>query len=155
MAKRSLLKEVGVELKELSKHGPLTRKVVGLAWAARNALANREDEDARKAIVQAYEVMKEDDATNQVDYRNALCALDIAMFMYSFAQADEELRSIGWKLWDNRHIIEGDLYDYFVAAKYYLRYVAFGDEKQVAIEKVVSQSRCPKLKEILADHVAP
>ncbi len=154
--KRSLLRECRYLIEEtIGNENELVSRVRVLAKEFYVSMANTNMEQAAAKLVEAFELLRNTpvDANNAPHFRKAMYLLDTSFFIYAFANGDEELRKIGWNIWDNRMYFQGGLYDAIVGARFYLTLVRAGVKHEVAIEEAVSQAQNPKLKELL-EHYA-
>jgi hypothetical protein len=149
--KRSLLREAKQVMDaSFVGGGEIASKVRELVWRAYAQIANGQTDAAAAPLVEAYELLRSRGGeTDWLDLTKALYALDIGLFLYSFAHADDELRAIGWAIWDARNDLRASLYDAINAAREFLSLVRIGVKPEVAAKQVASSEDLAKLVEIL------
>ena len=150
---RSLLRESKNEIDNiLSFGGEVTQRAGQYVLKAYDALKSRDIQGASDAMGQLYLYLQGLDIQDTEDYGWAVRLLDLGLFLLMFAQADDELRNIGWLLWDNRKEIDCDLYDYICAAKRYIELTKGGLGAEEAIAAISTGN--DKLKTILSKYEA-
>ncbi len=149
--KRSLLREAKQVMDAtFVGGGPLAAKTRELVIRAYNYMVNKKIEEAKHAILQAYNIVNnEKDKANDDDHEKAVYALDLGFFLYAFAVADERLRRIAWDIWDARDEFRSCLYDAISTANQLLSSVDGGG---VDISNIDIEEEMAKLKEILLKH---
>jgi DNA polymerase III gamma/tau subunit len=130
--------------------GEVTAKVREHVLRAYAQIANGRPDDASSELVAAYELLRSGVRyDNYVDILKALYALDLGLFIHGFATADEELRALGWAIWDARNELQASLYDALNAAREFLSLVKTGVKPDVAAKQVAASEDLAKLVEIL------
>jgi hypothetical protein len=130
--------------------GEVASKVREHVRRAYAKIANGQLGDASPELVEAYELLRSGVRyDNVVDIFKALHALDLGLFIHAFATADDELRAIGWAIWDERNKFWGALYDAMNAAREFLSLVRTGVRPDVAAREVVTTEDLEGLDEIL------
>jgi len=149
--KRSLLREAKQVMDAtFVGGGQLAAKTRELVIQAYNHMVNRQMEEAKSALLQAYNIVKDEkDQASDDDHEKAVYALDIGFFIYSFAVANEKLRRIAWDIWDARDEFHSCLYDAIMTAN---RVISLAESKEVDINEVEIDEEIVKLKEILCRH---
>jgi len=151
--KRSLLREAKQVMDAtFVGGGELASKTRALVIQAYNYMTNRQLEEAKNVLLQAYNmVYNEKDSASDDDHEKAVHALDIGFFIYAFAVADERLRKIAWDIWDARDEFRSCLYDAISTAN---KVLSLADSDGVSIDDVDIGAEKAKLKEILFRHGA-
>jgi len=149
--KRSLLREAKQVMDaSFVRGGEVASKVRELVLKAYAQIANGRPNDASPYLVEAYELLRSGVRyDNVVDIFRALHALDLGLFIHAFATADDELRAIGWAIWDARNDLAGSLYDAINAAREFLSLVKVGVRPEIAARQVADTEDLEKLVEIL------
>jgi len=152
--KRSLLREAKQVMDaSFVGGGEVASKVREHVRRAYAKIANGQLDDASPELVEAYELLRSGVRyDNVVDIFKALHALDLGFFIHAFATADDELRAIGWAIWDERSKFWGALYDAMNAAREFLSLVRTGVRPDVAAREVVTTEDLAGLEEILQTH---
>jgi hypothetical protein len=155
--KRSLLREAKQVMDaSFQGSGDLANKVRAHIWSAYAKIANGRTDEAASDLVSAYELVRSKGGeTDYVDLLKALFALDIGFFLYGFAKADDDLRVIGWAIWDARKDFQASLYDALNAAREFLSLLKIGVTPEAAIKQVITTEDLVKLEEILLTHAGP
>jgi len=149
--KRSLLREAKQVMDaSFVGGGEVASKVREHVLRAYARIVNGEPDGAAPELVEAYELLRSGVRyDNIVDIFKALHALDLGFFVYAFATADDELRAIGWAIWDARNDLAGSLYDAINAAREFLSLVKTGVKPEIAARQVADTEDLEKLVEIL------
>jgi DNA polymerase III gamma/tau subunit len=153
--KRSLLREAKQVMDaSFVGGGEVASKVREHVLKAYAQIANGCPDDASQELVEAYELLRSGIRyDNYIDILRALHALDLGLFIHAFATADDELRAIGWAIWDARNDLQASLYDAINAAREFLSLVKTGVRPDVAAREVASTDDLAKLVEILEAYV--
>jgi hypothetical protein len=151
--KRSLLREAKQVMDAtFVGGGELAAKTRALVVQAYNYMANKQLEEAKNTLLQAYNmVYNEKDHASDDDHEKAVYALDIGFFIYAFAVSNERLRRIAWDIWDARDEFHSCLYDAISTAN---RVLSLADSDGVSIDEIDMEAENTKLKEILLRHNA-
>jgi hypothetical protein len=152
--KRLLLREAK-QVMDASFHGggDLANRVRAHIWSAYAKIANGQTDEAASDLVAAYELVRtKGGETDYFDLLKALFALDIGLFLYGFATADDDLRTIGWAIWDARNDLQASLYDALNAAREFLSLLKIGVTPEAAIKQVITIDDLIKLEEILLSY---
>jgi len=149
--KRSLLREAKQVMDaSFVGGGEVASKVREHVLKAYAQITNGRPDDASQELVEAYELLRSGVRyDNYLDILKALHALDLGLFIHAFATADEELRAIGWAIWDARNDLQASLYDAINAAREFLSLVKTGVRPDVAAKEVATTEDLAKLVEIL------
>ena len=152
--KRSLLREARQIMDAFFQGGgDLANKVRAHIWSAYAKIANGRTDEAASDLVDAYELVRtKGGETDYIDLLKALFALDIGFFLYGFAKADEEIRAIGWAIWDARKDFQASLYDALNSAREFLSLLKIGVTPEVAIKQVITTEDLVRLEEILLSY---
>jgi len=133
--------------------GDLANRVRAHVWSAYAKIVNGQTDDAAPDLVEAYELIRtKGGETDYFDLLKALFALDLGLFIYGFAKADDELRKVGWAIWDARNDLRASLYDALNAAREFLSLLKIGVTPEAAIKQVITTEDLVKLEEILLSH---
>ncbi len=153
--KRSLLREAKLLMDaSFQGGGDLANRVRAHIWSAYAKIVNGQTDDAASDLVAAYELIRT--KGGEVDYFDllkALFALDLGFFIYGFTKADEELRKIGWAIWDARNELQDSLYDALNAAREFLSLLKIGVKPENAIKQAITTEDLRKLEQILMNYV--
>jgi hypothetical protein len=133
--------------------GDLANKVRAYIWSAYAKIANGRTDEAASDLVAAYELVRtKGGETDYFDLLKALFALDIGLFLYGFATADDDLRTIGWAIWDARNDLQTSLYDALNAAREFLSLLKIGVTPEAAVKQVITTDDLTNLEEILLSY---
>jgi len=152
--KRSLLREAKQVMDaSFQGGGDLANKVRAHIWSAYAKIANGKTDEAASDLVDAYELVRtKGGETDYFDLLRALFALDIGFFLYGFAKADDELKAIGWAIWDARNNFQVSLYDALNAAREFLSLLKIGVTPEAAVKQVITTDDFVGLEEILLSY---
>lgn len=152
--KRSLLREAKQVMDaSFQGGGDLANKVRAYIWSAYAKIANGRTDEAASDLVAAYELVRtKGGETDYFDLLKALFALDIGLFLYGFATADDDLRTIGWAIWDARNDLQASLYDALNTAREFLSLLKIGVTPEAAVKQVITTDDLTNLEEILLSY---